>query len=277
MDQTQRRSDAVGRISARAAMVALGIGGLGTMVAVGTAVDAGAVQKPKKIVIASTKNAQLGTILVSGKTVYTLQAGSTPCGAQCLKVWPAVVVPKGAKGPTAGTGVNQKKLGMVKRAGGLRQVTYGGRPLYRFVGDRTVGQANGNVTDKWGTWAVVVTVGLSAAAGSQPAAPPATTPTPATAPRPPRRRRRRPRRRPPHPRPPRRRPRRHGRRHRRPRRHGRRHRRPRRRHRPPRRRRRARGARRSEAHRAAPVTAQGTQRRVRRPLRPRRVPRSSFG
>ena len=182
MDQTQRRSDAVRRISARRTLVTLAVGGLGTVVAVGTPTGAGAAQKPKKVVIAAMKNAQLGTILVSGKTVYTLKAGSTACGAQCRKVWPAVVVPKGVKGPTAGTGVAQKKLGMVQRAGGVRQVTYGGRPLYRFVGDRTVGQANGNVTDKWGTWAVVVTAGLLATAGAPAAAPSATTTPPAAAP-----------------------------------------------------------------------------------------------
>ena len=37
------------------------------------------------------------------------------------------------------------------------QDTYGGKPLYYFVGDTTTGQVNGDVTDTWGKWTAVVT------------------------------------------------------------------------------------------------------------------------
>jgi predicted lipoprotein with Yx(FWY)xxD motif len=108
------------------------------------------------VTVSSTKNAKLGTILVSGKTLYTLKPGSTPCTAACLKVWPALVLPAGVTKAKAGSGVSASKLGTVKR-NGVVQVTYGGKPLYYFVGDTTTGQANGDVTDTWGKWTAVVT------------------------------------------------------------------------------------------------------------------------
>ena len=49
------------------------------------------------------------------------------------------------------------KLGTKTRSGGIRQVTYGGKPLYFFVGDTGTGQVNGNMSDEWGKWAAVVT------------------------------------------------------------------------------------------------------------------------
>jgi len=118
------------------------------------------------VVVSTTKNAQLGTILVSGKTVYTLKASSTPCTAQCLKVWPALLLPNGTTKATAGNGVNASKLGSVAVAGGRRQVTYGGKALYYFVGDTAAGQVHGNITDKWGKWASVVTKKSATGSGS---------------------------------------------------------------------------------------------------------------
>jgi predicted lipoprotein with Yx(FWY)xxD motif len=108
------------------------------------------------VTVSTTKNTQMGTILVSGKTVYTLKPSSTACTAACLKVWPALVLPAGVTKAKAGPGVKAAKLGTVKR-NGVVQVTYGGKPLYFFVGDSTAGQVNGNVTDTWGKWSAVVT------------------------------------------------------------------------------------------------------------------------
>jgi predicted lipoprotein with Yx(FWY)xxD motif len=174
MDQPIRPV-ATRRVSLRAAGVALGIAGLTALASVGAAAGATSIHKPRKVVISTTKNAGLGTILVSGKTLYTLKASKTPCTAQCLKVWPAVLLPKDVKAATAGSGVSAKKLGTVKRAGGARQVTYSGKALYWFSGDRTVGQAAGNVTNQWGKWSAVVTVGLSTTSTSQLPPPSATT------------------------------------------------------------------------------------------------------
>jgi predicted lipoprotein with Yx(FWY)xxD motif len=109
-------------------------------------------------VVATSRTTHFGTILISGKTVYTLKPSKVACAAQCLSFWPAVVLPKGVTRAKAGAGVNAARLGTIKGKGGVRQVTYGGKPLYYFVNDTAPGQVNGNLTDEWGKWSVVVTV-----------------------------------------------------------------------------------------------------------------------
>jgi predicted lipoprotein with Yx(FWY)xxD motif len=142
------RSVRIGLIAA--AIVA--VGGLSaSAVAVGTAGAA------TTTVISTSKSAKYGTVLVSGKTVYTLKASKTACGKACLKVWPEVLLAKGQKKAKTGTGVNAAKLGTIKRANGALQVTYAGKPLYHFVGDTAAGQVHGDVTDTWGKWSAVVT------------------------------------------------------------------------------------------------------------------------
>src|ERR1700691_1503178 len=133
---------------------------VGAMVAVGgislsviASSEAGA---SSAVTVSSTKNAKLGTILVSGKTLYTLKPSTTACTAACLKVWPALVLPAGVTKAKAGSGVSAAKLGTVKH-NGVVQVTYGGKPLYFFVGDTAAGQVKGVLTDTWGKWSAVVT------------------------------------------------------------------------------------------------------------------------
>jgi predicted lipoprotein with Yx(FWY)xxD motif len=130
----------------------LAIGGVSASVAV--AGTAGAATSA----VSTTKTAKYGTILVSGRTVYTLRPSKVVCGSQCLKIWPEVLLPKGVTTTTAGSGVNASRLGTVIGTGGSLQVTYGGKPLYYFFKDARPGQVNGNLTDKWGKWSVVVTV-----------------------------------------------------------------------------------------------------------------------
>jgi predicted lipoprotein with Yx(FWY)xxD motif len=117
------------------------------------------------VIVTTTKNAKFGTILVSGKALYTLKASKTACSTSCLKIWPALMLPKGVAKATAGTGVSASKLGTVKRGGAL-QVTYAGKPLYRFVEDTGASQVNGNITDTWGKWSVVVTKPASSSSSS---------------------------------------------------------------------------------------------------------------
>ena len=109
-------------------------------------------------VVTTSKTSKYGTILVSGKTVYTLKASNVACGSKCLKVWPALLLPKGMTMPSAGTGVSAANLGTVAASKGARQVTYAGKRLYWFIGDSAPGQVHGNITDEWGKWSVVVTV-----------------------------------------------------------------------------------------------------------------------
>jgi len=168
------------------AAASLAIGGLFSCVALVGAASAASGNKPKTLVISATENTKFGTILVSGgvrdRTVYTLKASKMSCGTRCLKIWPEVLLPKGAKSAAAGAGVSSANLGTVMRARGALQVTYAGKPLYWFSGDKAAGQVNGNVTDKWGAWSVYVMPNPAASPPPAPAAnaTPTTGPTPTT-------------------------------------------------------------------------------------------------
>jgi predicted lipoprotein with Yx(FWY)xxD motif len=179
---------------AASARIAVAVLAIAALAAVWTAPSAGAASRATKVrtarVIATAQDAQLGTILVAGRTVYTLKPSKTACTTACLKVWPAVLLPHGAKTASAGMGVDASKLGTTAAAHGTRQVTYSGKRLYWYVEDTAPGQVRGNFTDKWGKWATV-TVAANAASSTAPAteAPttaPATqapaTPAPATEP-----------------------------------------------------------------------------------------------
>jgi len=112
----------------------------------------------KSVVISTLKTSKFGTILVSGKTLYTLKPSSAACTASCQKFWPELLLPKGVTSATAGKGVSAAKLGTVVRSGGALQVTYAGKLLYWYVLDTAPGQVKGNVTDTWGKWSDVATI-----------------------------------------------------------------------------------------------------------------------
>jgi len=111
----------------------------------------------KSVVISTFKSAKVGTILADGKTLYTLKPNATKCAATCQKFWIEVLLPKGVTHATAGAGVSAAKLGTLSVTGGL-QVTYGGKALFWFSQDKSLGQVKGNVTDSWGKWVDVVLV-----------------------------------------------------------------------------------------------------------------------
>jgi len=108
------------------------------------------------LVVNETTNQSVGMILVSvtGFTLYhyTPDKPNKPtCTGSCTTAWPPFLLPKGVAVAKGGTGVTG--LGSVSVAGGRRQVTYHGTPLYRFVGDTSPGSANGQGTG--GIWFVV--------------------------------------------------------------------------------------------------------------------------
>jgi predicted lipoprotein with Yx(FWY)xxD motif len=130
-------------------------------------IQAGAATKPRTATTISTaKSSKFGTVLIAKTTVYTLKPSKTACKAACLKAWPPVLLPSGTTTATAGKGVRASKLGTATAANGALQVTYGGKRLYWFIKDKTAGQVKGNVTDKWGKWATVVTVKAASSAKS---------------------------------------------------------------------------------------------------------------
>lgn len=164
-------------ITVAAALFALGLAGLAQTVAA----RSGA--RPT----VSLRSTSLGRVLVdrSGRTLYLFERdrhGRSTCKGACAGVWPAYTVSGRLH---AGKGVSARKLGTVKRAGGKRQVTYAGHPLYRYAGDSRRGDTNGEGVLGFGArWYVVAASGRRILP-SQPAQPPAPSPMPSPAPSPP--------------------------------------------------------------------------------------------
>jgi predicted lipoprotein with Yx(FWY)xxD motif len=101
--------------------------------------------------------------LTFGLSAFACSSGPNAIGQPCDSVlWPALLT---NGHPIAGPGVNRRLLGMVTRTDVLsgtsvQQVTYAGRPLYRFFLDETPGQTDGAnlfdpVTSPAGTWYLV--------------------------------------------------------------------------------------------------------------------------
>jgi predicted lipoprotein with Yx(FWY)xxD motif len=116
------------------------------------------------VTVGTGSSASLGTYLTgpSGMALYTHagdSATSSTCSGGCATAWP----PLATSGlPTAGTGVTGQ-LSTLTRADGMRQVTYGGLPLYYWQGDTKAGDVTGNGKNGFS----VATVG---GAGSMPSA-----------------------------------------------------------------------------------------------------------
>jgi predicted lipoprotein with Yx(FWY)xxD motif len=87
----------------------------------------------------------LGKILVDsrGRTLYLFKRDSgdkSACAASCATDWP----PLRANGkPLAGPGLTGSRLGTTARSDGRPQVAYNGHPLYRYIGDKKLGDTNG--------------------------------------------------------------------------------------------------------------------------------------
>jgi predicted lipoprotein with Yx(FWY)xxD motif len=112
--------------------------------------------------VQSANNSKLGTsVLVnhSGMTLYTLSAerggrfvctmsAQIPGGSgSCLSLWHPLTVAKGSM-PTGAA-----QLSTITRPDtGATQVTWHGRPLYTFTGDKAPGDASGNGFKDVGIW-----------------------------------------------------------------------------------------------------------------------------
>jgi predicted lipoprotein with Yx(FWY)xxD motif len=79
--------------------------------------------------------------------------GKSRCAGACAAAWPPYLVRQRAH---AGAGVTGSLLGTTRRGNGSLQVTYAGRPLYYYVGDRRPGQILcQNVSEYGGLWLLV--------------------------------------------------------------------------------------------------------------------------
>jgi len=122
----------------------------------------------KKVTVSVMTIGKSKVLVANGKALYVLQQpSSVACTSSCLKIWPALTLPAGAKNATAGKGVKSAKLGTTAGPNGVKQVTYNGQPVYFFALDNQRGKAKGNISDTWGKWAdVVVSKGAAGSAGA---------------------------------------------------------------------------------------------------------------
>ncbi|MFJ6197031.1 hypothetical protein [Micromonospora sp. NPDC092111] len=74
---------------------------------------------------------------------------SSNCVDKCAQVWPPALT----DGNPQLQGVSDDKVGTVTRQDGTRQITIGGWPVYRYIGDKKPGQWKGQAVG--GTWFVV--------------------------------------------------------------------------------------------------------------------------
>jgi predicted lipoprotein with Yx(FWY)xxD motif len=130
---------------------ALAVLAIGLAIVIGTGAQ-GAGQASKRVVAEAQNSTLNRTILTTtkGRTLYSLSVeknGKFICTGSCLSVWHPLVVRAGVM-PTGPV-----KLGTIARPdGGGMQVTFKGRPLYRFGGDAKAGDVNGEGIKDVGTW-----------------------------------------------------------------------------------------------------------------------------
>jgi predicted lipoprotein with Yx(FWY)xxD motif len=150
-----RRRDLVLGVAGLAALaIGFGVGSSGAARAGRPAADGA-----RTSVALTVRSTRYGRILFDGRgrALYAFtrdqRGGSSRCYWACAKAWPVYV----AKGrPLVGKGVRQSLTGTTKRRDGARQITYNGRPLYYYVGDKATGEVRcQNVDEFGGTWLVV--------------------------------------------------------------------------------------------------------------------------
>jgi predicted lipoprotein with Yx(FWY)xxD motif len=113
----------------------------------------------------------IGAVLVDdqGAALYTADEeadGKIRCTGDCLGFW----TPLPAGSPTTAADSVDGRLADIKRPDGTRQVTYDGRPLYRFTEDGGAGKVTGDgFKDSFDgtefTWHAVTTDGVSDGGG----------------------------------------------------------------------------------------------------------------
>jgi predicted lipoprotein with Yx(FWY)xxD motif len=106
----------------------------------------------------TARSSSFGKVLFDGRGfvlyAFTRDKGRSACYGACPAAWPPYFAPKGRL--AVGAGVKRALLGTVRRRNGRRQVTYAGRPLYYYVGDRRPGQILcQDVFEYGGRWLIV--------------------------------------------------------------------------------------------------------------------------
>ena len=97
-------------------------------------------------------NKQLGQVLATAgrQAIYVWNRepkGKIRCTGACAKAWPPVVVKKGVLVPMHVKGI-MGEFGTIRRAGGVRQLTFNRRALYTYSNEKP-GQVLCNNVDGW--------------------------------------------------------------------------------------------------------------------------------
>ena len=115
--------------------------------------DAGAAQPT-----VTARSSNYGRILFDGRgfALYAFTRdprGRSVCSGACAEAWPPYILRGRLR---AGAATRASLLGTTRRSDGSLQVTYAGRPLYYYVGDRDPSVVNcQNVSEFDGLWLVV--------------------------------------------------------------------------------------------------------------------------
>lgn len=125
--------------------------------------------------VAVRKVGNVGTVLVDskGNALYAADqetGAKVLCTGACASVWVPLTLPTGDTTPIAASDLSSK-LGVVERPDHVEQVTFDGKPLYRFADDSGPGTVSGNgVSDTFAgrsfTWHVVAPTGATATSNS---------------------------------------------------------------------------------------------------------------
>ena len=95
----------------------------------------------------------------TGRALYLFEEDSlnrSTCYNACATVWPPLLAVHGAPATAADSAVQKKMIGSFTRRDGTTQITYNGRPLYYYTGDRAPGDTKGqDLTDRFGEWYLV--------------------------------------------------------------------------------------------------------------------------
>jgi predicted lipoprotein with Yx(FWY)xxD motif len=160
---TRRASLLVGLAAAAVLAAACGSSGSGSSGgssapasgAAGAPPSAAPTARPAAMTTHSTK---LGAVVAGpdGRTVYVFEADkstSSSCYGACAANWPAVMT---TGDPIATGAAKSTLLGTTQRKDGSTQVTYAGRPVYYFVGDKSEADVRGQGLNAFGgSWYVI--------------------------------------------------------------------------------------------------------------------------
>jgi predicted lipoprotein with Yx(FWY)xxD motif/predicted outer membrane protein len=123
--------------------------------------------KEKRPVLSTAKSAKFGSVVVDarGHILYRYEKDSAKpprsnCVGPCIKKWPPVL----AGDELSTQGIDQSLVGRVRRPDGRWQLTLGGWPLYRYLGDRRTGDLKGQNED--GVWFAIAPDGTKAEPGT---------------------------------------------------------------------------------------------------------------